>query len=176
MTHNTAGNRRIAVLEVPILKIAFKAQPSLVSRSARRQKSPAIKSVQVPGSGVTLVVPPKSTVNVRSESVTVVEIGKSGGSEFGPVRFKMSNSPALPGKIASQESTATGYVVVPETASITALSPSTNVGEPESVAVNVESIVADPELVDTAVGLNVPVNVAPVGVGFVPPIGIAVPL
>jgi len=46
----------------------------------------------VAGSG-TGVVPPKSTLKVRSVRLTELVIGKSGGSAFGPVRLVMSNCP-----------------------------------------------------------------------------------
>jgi hypothetical protein len=59
---------------------------------------------------------------------------------------------------------------------ITAVSPSFKKGESARKIVKLEAIVTIPDPAFTIVGLKVPVNVASIGTGFVPPIGLAVPL
>src|SRR5215472_3043116 len=158
------------------LNIRFNKPATGRPRTVITQVSPVRSRSQAPGSG-TDDVPPKFTVKVRSVILTEVVIGKSGGSAFGPVRLVMSNSPALPGKIRSQERTATGNRadVTASVASMTTRSPSRRCGKSESVTLNGVRMLPDPTGIPE-VGLKLPVKVALTGIGFVPPIGIAVPL
>src|ERR1017187_5800315 len=77
---------------VPPIGIAV---PLKDSPSGLREKYPE------PGAKVAVLPPTKSTTRLRLDRFTSVRIGKSGGAAFGPVKFTMSNWPALPGKLTS---------------------------------------------------------------------------
>ena len=173
---HTIAPKHFAALTLPLLKIRFNKPAAGLTRAIVRQTNTVNRRSQAPGSG-TGAVPPKSTVRVRSVKLTELVMGKSGGSALGPVRLEMSNWPALPGKIKSQERTATGNVALVEAsvASITTRSPSNKCGESESVTLNGARMLPEPTG-SPVVGLKRPVRVALIGIGFVPPIGIAVPL
>src|ERR1017187_7580747 len=63
-----------------------------------------------PGPKVVLLPPTKCTTRLRLDRFNSVRIGKVGGAAFGPDRFTMSNWPALPGKVTSQETYPTATV------------------------------------------------------------------